>query len=532
MSARKNSKEVVDDFHEHEYEEIIVPPTCTEKGYTLHRCFCGYEYKDKFVNAQHNFVLVDEKAPSCGKKGYAKYECSVCGEVMVKEMPALSHKFSKWIEQKRPTCTEPGVEVRKCFYCEKTEKREKPPLDHKFTEWRIEGENKVRDCVNCGLTETINIKEEQKQIAKERRKEQRKQAFEVAKIKILGVFLLLLGLLFVAFPVVLPYIAQEIVGQMGIIYGIGSFILSCSGAAILAFGVEKLSDRECKMLFLIGICFFATGVLATGYALIVAELLWFVIGLVEIIAGAILIVVGAHQFRSSYERWLPLVFWLGVAIFVVGAIFIGFGSFFNHNSYFFGERIDFNILVNVGIIVGITGVITLLAGACVWSDDWDSFVILLGIIISAIGIASFFAPRLIDVDIPKIIGTAILLLGVITFIVGIYKIIDDYDTLWFTLGIVCAIFGIVVSLIGCSWLNKLFIFGGLSVAILSCGIIIWAAEDIFLEGRITALICAAVLCLGLAIAGKILGEYELRIIGYILSGCFGAIPFFYFCGGN
>ncbi len=40
--------------HEHNYSETVVPPTCTEKGYTLHVCTeegCGDSYKDNEVDA-------------------------------------------------------------------------------------------------------------------------------------------------------------------------------------------------------------------------------------------------------------------------------------------------------------------------------------------------------------------------------------------------------------------------------------------------------------------------------------------------
>ena len=29
----------------HTFDETVIPPTCTESGYTLHRCVCGYSYE-------------------------------------------------------------------------------------------------------------------------------------------------------------------------------------------------------------------------------------------------------------------------------------------------------------------------------------------------------------------------------------------------------------------------------------------------------------------------------------------------------
>ena len=52
--------------HTHKYTETIVPSTCTEQGYTLHKCSCGSEYKDDYQEIKSH--------------RYDKYGvCSVCG---------------------------------------------------------------------------------------------------------------------------------------------------------------------------------------------------------------------------------------------------------------------------------------------------------------------------------------------------------------------------------------------------------------------------------------------------------------------
>ena len=37
--------------HEHSYEVTVKAPTCTEDGYTLHKCSCGDEYKGEETEA-------------------------------------------------------------------------------------------------------------------------------------------------------------------------------------------------------------------------------------------------------------------------------------------------------------------------------------------------------------------------------------------------------------------------------------------------------------------------------------------------
>ena len=175
LKKKTTTKKVVGELHEHKYKKMIIPPTCNEKGYTLHTCECGYEYKDNYVNPEHKFVLIEYKESTCKNNGQEVYKCSECGEEKVDLIPALGHNWGNWIEKIKPTCTEHGIEERKCSRCGKVESRNTKKLGHRFTDWRIDGENKVRDCLNCGITQKINLAEEQ---AKEAQKQAEKQAKE------------------------------------------------------------------------------------------------------------------------------------------------------------------------------------------------------------------------------------------------------------------------------------------------------------------------------------------------------------------
>ncbi len=44
--------------HTHKYEDRVVPPTCTEDGYTEHECSCGDIYRDSEVAARHSLTSV------------------------------------------------------------------------------------------------------------------------------------------------------------------------------------------------------------------------------------------------------------------------------------------------------------------------------------------------------------------------------------------------------------------------------------------------------------------------------------------
>ena len=66
--------------HDHVFAHTVVSPTCQESGYTLHRCACGYEYKDKFTPpGDHSFAAVQQRAPTCTEAGNRWLRCSVCG---------------------------------------------------------------------------------------------------------------------------------------------------------------------------------------------------------------------------------------------------------------------------------------------------------------------------------------------------------------------------------------------------------------------------------------------------------------------
>ncbi len=71
----------------HDYEDSVVPPTCTEEGYTQHVCKrCDYTYRDNIV-------------------------------------PALGHTWGDWTVTKQADCFHDGEEARTCPVCQETETR-------------------------------------------------------------------------------------------------------------------------------------------------------------------------------------------------------------------------------------------------------------------------------------------------------------------------------------------------------------------------------------------------------------------------
>ena len=82
----------------HAYKETVVPPTCTEKGYTSYDCTCGESYKDNYTNAAgHNYsetYTVDKKA-TLKANGSKTRHCTACDattdkKVIYKAVPKLA----------------------------------------------------------------------------------------------------------------------------------------------------------------------------------------------------------------------------------------------------------------------------------------------------------------------------------------------------------------------------------------------------------------------------------------------------------
>ena len=151
----KKEKEIDATIHTHKYKTIKIAPTCTEQGYTLYRCDCGYEYKNNFVQPKHDYVLVEYIEPTCETDGRERYKCANCGEEKVVVLQAAGHKFGQWIEQEKPTCEKDGFALRQCKRCGKTERKTIDATGHNFSEWRQDDDEFVRDCDRCGKTEKM-----------------------------------------------------------------------------------------------------------------------------------------------------------------------------------------------------------------------------------------------------------------------------------------------------------------------------------------------------------------------------------------
>ncbi len=200
--------------HTHSYVEFIIPPTCTENGYTLYKCECGEEFKKDivsslghdlgdweikkypteteegikikkcsrcnyeekyyipFISHTHVFNIknIDSKylksPATCTQKAIYYYSCK-CGE---KGDPGfevgdpLGHLFLNYISDNNASCTKNETETSKCNRCDVTDTREIPnsKIPHSFTHYVSDNNatyekdgTKTAKCDYCSVKDTI-----------------------------------------------------------------------------------------------------------------------------------------------------------------------------------------------------------------------------------------------------------------------------------------------------------------------------------------------------------------------------------------
>ena len=145
----------------HEYEAEIVEPTCTEGGYTLHKCnLCGHTYKDNATEPLgHNYGEWTVTVPAeCESAGEEIRTCGHCGNVETRETKPLGHDYEAEIVE--PTCTEGGYTLYSCGLCGHTYKdNATEPLGHDYEVTETEGtvdspSVKHYKCRRCGYEYT------------------------------------------------------------------------------------------------------------------------------------------------------------------------------------------------------------------------------------------------------------------------------------------------------------------------------------------------------------------------------------------
>ncbi len=99
----------------HNFTETVVPSSCTDEGYTLYECTCGYSIKSDFQKPNgHSYTEDVISSISCTDEGMTKYTCE-CGDTYTLTLPPLGHSFTS--TQTMPTLSDMGFTKHLCTEC-------------------------------------------------------------------------------------------------------------------------------------------------------------------------------------------------------------------------------------------------------------------------------------------------------------------------------------------------------------------------------------------------------------------------------
>ena len=102
----------------------VVPPTCTEDGYTMHKCNedDSFSYKDNIVHSTGHHAEMRVIEPTCKEEGRTEIYCTVCGEVstVLSTTPKKDHTWDNGVVTTEPTTEHEGIKTYTCTGCGET----------------------------------------------------------------------------------------------------------------------------------------------------------------------------------------------------------------------------------------------------------------------------------------------------------------------------------------------------------------------------------------------------------------------------
>ena len=102
----------------------VVLPTCTEDGYTMHKCNQddSLSYKDNIVHSTGHRAAKRVIEPTCKEEGRTEIYCTVCGEVstVLSTTPKKDHTWDNGVVTTEPTTEHEGVKTYTCTGCGET----------------------------------------------------------------------------------------------------------------------------------------------------------------------------------------------------------------------------------------------------------------------------------------------------------------------------------------------------------------------------------------------------------------------------
>ncbi len=136
---------------EHEMTDVITGASCSQMGYTTHKCaHCDYSYIDSYTATTSHSLVSTATEPTCTEFGFTTHKCEHCDYGYVDNYRSpVAHSLRSVVTA--PTCTEFGFTTHKCRNCDyKYVESYTAPVGHTYDESTATCLHKAK-CTVCGV---------------------------------------------------------------------------------------------------------------------------------------------------------------------------------------------------------------------------------------------------------------------------------------------------------------------------------------------------------------------------------------------
>ena len=140
---------------DHVYTKQTVPPTCESSGQDIFTCQCGHSYSETTLPPIDHIYEMRTVAAQCETPGYTEFFCIYCDNSHIGEIfPAKGHLYTHSVTA--PTCSAEGYTEYDCVLCDASYRTDyTDPTDHHLVTVSIQLPSNdteghlIRNCTDC-----------------------------------------------------------------------------------------------------------------------------------------------------------------------------------------------------------------------------------------------------------------------------------------------------------------------------------------------------------------------------------------------